>query len=146
MFKYLLPALFVFSSGVYAESLQHMTEVNHNKQEMATAMQGLQEVNLSDDVYIVSNSQNGFTITDSVEELTAKYRDTYITAEQAKAGNLEKVKTFTVYSEANFENLIRKVESQISKDNPAFFSVDLYQNSIGDIEITDYVARVVEYK
>ncbi|ASI91598.1 hypothetical protein [Vibrio mediterranei] len=146
MFKYLLPVLVVFSSGVYAESLQHMSDVNHNKQEMATAMKGIQEVKLSDDVYIVSNTQNGFTITDSVDELSAKYRDTYITAEQAKASNLEKVKTFTVYSEANFENLIKKVESQVSKDAPDFFSVDLYQNSIGDIEITDYVARVVEYK
>lgn len=146
MFKYLLPALFVFSSGVYAESLQHMTEVNHNKQEMATAMEGIQEVNLSDDVYIVSNTKNGFTITDSIDELAAKYSDTYVTAEQAKVNNLEKVKTFTVYSEANFENLIKKVESQVAKDNPSFFSVDLYQNSIGDIEITDYVARVVEYK
>ncbi|MCY9854326.1 hypothetical protein [Vibrio mediterranei] len=146
MFKYLLPALFVFSSGVYAESLQHMTEVNHNKQEMATAMEGIQEVNLSDDVYIVSNTKNGFTITDSIDELAAKYSDTYVTAEQAKVNNLEKVKTFTVYSEANFENLIKKVESQVAEDNPSFFSVDLYQNSIGDIEITDYVARVVEYK
>ncbi len=146
MYKYLLPILFVFSSGVYAESLQHLSQENHNKQEMATALEGIQEVKLSDDVYILTRSVHGFTITDHVEELAAKYSETYVTAEQAKANHLEKVNTFTVHSDANFEKLLAKIESQVAKDNPTFFSVDLFQNSIGDIEITDYVAHVVEYR
>ncbi|MFA0085271.1 hypothetical protein ACE1OE_01435 [Vibrio sp. E150_011] len=146
MFKYLLPVLFVFSSGVYAESLQHMSSVDHNDQKMEQAMNDMQEVNLSDDTYITTDSNENFNVTDRIETLSASFNNTYITKDEAKANGLEVVKEFTVNSTANFDGLIKQVEEKINADEPAFFSVSLSQHGIGDIELTDYVARVVEYK
>lgn len=146
MFKYLLPVLFVFSSGVYAESLQHMSSVDHNDQKMEQAMNDMQQVNISDDTYITTDSNQNFNVTDRIDTLSASFNNTYITKDEAKENGLEIVKEFTVNSTANFDGLIKQVEEKISEDEPAYFSVSLAQHSIGDIELTDYVAHVVEYK
>lgn len=74
------------------------------------------------------------------------YSEMYITHEQAKKSNLEKLKKFYVYGHEDLDVVMNKIAKHLDEDKPTYFTVDLYRNYLGDSGDFKFVAKVIEYK
>ncbi|GEA52267.1 hypothetical protein VIN01S_30710 [Vibrio inusitatus NBRC 102082] len=114
--KYILPILAISSTAIFAQgAFANATPLDQN---FTNKMTNLEEV---------------FS------------QDIYVTKQQAKEMQLNKVRTFNVYSSINTEQVSNTIAKMIDRDQPTYFSVDLYSSNIGKSDTIEYVAKVTEY-
>ncbi|MCL9773923.1 hypothetical protein [Vibrio methylphosphonaticus] len=109
-------------------------------------MSHLEQVDSNVDMYIVTQETPNFQYVSYIGTLEQDFKERYITSKQAKEMELEKVKKFHVYSAINANQLTKNITQHIQRDAPKYFSVDFYQNVVGNSDMVEYVARVIEYK
>ncbi|MBY5947801.1 hypothetical protein [Photobacterium rosenbergii] len=95
---------------------------------------------------VTPDEHGGFEEADVKMMVSEEYKDVYVTKKQAKYMGLEKTHHYFLTSTHSFETLEEEVMKRVSKDNPDYFSVQYYQHIVGDADITEFSARVVEYK
>ncbi len=118
------------------------TDLNIVNKEMG----GLEQVSGDEKLYIATGDGDFVHNPELVDELSVAAKDIYISSADAKQKGLSATKTFYVYSYLNIKQLDDKITKHIEADNPTYFSVDLYHNYVGDEEIKQFVAKVIEYQ
>ncbi len=141
LIKQVLPMIAVcstlaFAQGVAAKNITH--ETNFENQ-----MSQIEEISDAE-FYIASDSE--FTHSSVVLDIEKDMRDIYITKEEAKNLGLTKTLSFNVYSIINQQKVSDTIAKMIHRDNPTYFSVELFANQMGNSDMVEYVAKVTEYE
>lgn len=139
--KYLLSLVtlccsFAVSQGAFAST----TAMG---QEFTDQMVQLEQIQ---DQQTLLRSDSTFNRSETTLDVQIEMQDIYITGQQAKDMGLQKVRTFNVYSAVSKGQLSSTITKMIHKDNPTYFSVDVFSNRIGDSDTIEYVAKVSEYR
>ncbi|SBO09162.1 hypothetical protein VME0621_01255 [Vibrio mediterranei] len=109
-------------------------------------MGGLEQVSGDEKLYIATGDGDFVHDAALVDALSLTDSDVYLTSEEAKRKGLTATKTFYVYAFLNIKQLDEKLVKHIKTDNPEYFSVDLYKNYVGDEDVEQFVAKVIEYQ
>ncbi len=131
--------LTLLSTGAMAKNIsQEQQKIDADMASLETSVPVLVQIEKDIDTNAQQVEYKGFVI--------SEYKDIYVTHHDAKKMGLEKVHTFHVYNQHNIDTLSADIAKHIEKDQPDFFSVDLYKDYYGDSGVFRYVARVIEYR
>jgi hypothetical protein len=143
MKKLLIPAMIAaVSATAFAQPHHnHKTNLNIINEEMSH----LEQVDSTVDMYVVTDETPNFEYITYTGTLQQDFKERFITRKEAKEMGLEQTKKFHVYSAMNANQLSKNIVKHIERDEPKYFSVDFYQNVIGNSDMVEYVAKVIEY-
>lgn len=122
--------------------------IDNNKHEMKIFnkdMNQLEIVDINDDIYVstVSNSFEDITVeTEYMSEYTLIKR---VTDKEALEKDLNKTRSYYIYSINGLKNLTENVEKHLSKNKPAYFSTTLLKGNKYYNGFSEYIAKVTEY-
>jgi hypothetical protein len=74
------------------------------------------------------------------------YNKIYVTRHEAKELGLERVAKFHVFDKTTLDKVSDEIKARIEKEQPDYFSVDLFREFHSDTHTFRYFARVIEYK
>jgi uncharacterized protein YdeI (BOF family) len=144
MKKLLIPAMIAAVSASAFAQPHHSHETNLDI--INHQMGQLQQIDSTVDMYVVTEETPNFEYVTYTGTLLEDFKEVYITREEAKEMGLEQTKKFHVYSAMNPNQLSKNIAKHIERDAPKYFSVDFYQNMVGNSDMVEYVAKVIEYK
>ncbi|GAL36522.1 hypothetical protein JCM19240_2591 [Vibrio maritimus] len=144
MKKLIIPAMIAaVSATAFAQPHHsHKTNLDIINQEMSH----LEQVDNTVDMYVVTDETPNFEYITYTGTLHQDFKERFISSKKAKEMGLQQVKKFHVYSAMNANQLSKNIVKHIERDEPKYFSVDFYQNVIGNSDMVEYVAKVIEYK
>ncbi|UYI49519.1 hypothetical protein OFO16_15960 [Vibrio natriegens] len=130
-----------FSVEVMAQS-----GVTLDQQKVDSDMHQRQQVHEEGAAFIMLDADSSYEIIEYVGLWVEE--NNYISHDEAKKRNLEKINKQFVYSQTgdSLENLEEQVIEHVNLVQPAYFSVDIYRDYHGNSGEFNYLARVIEYK
>lgn len=138
--KTVLPLVAVISTLAFAQGAS--AKAMEKDQDFVNQMTQIEEV-ADSQVYFASEAT--FTSSDTVLEVQKEMRDIYISKEEAKDLGLKKLRSFRVYSNIDVQQISDTIAKMVHRDDPTFFSVELFENEMGRSDMYEYVAKVTEY-
>jgi hypothetical protein len=108
-------------------------------------MSQLEQVDVQDKVYISTLSDGYVAVADSSEYLSEFTRVERITEQQAKDMQLNKERSFYVYSSIGTDQVSKNIKKHLEKDLPKYFTVKFYNNQNGNETGREFLAHVIEY-
>ncbi|MDV5168550.1 hypothetical protein [Photobacterium rosenbergii] len=143
MKKLMIASLIALSFNAVAQPIETQ-QSNHDK--LDTSLSQLVHVEGQVMAIVTPDEHGGFEEADVKMIVSEEYKDVYVTKKQAKYMGLDKTRRYFLTSTHSFEALEGEIMKRVGKDNPDYFSVQYYQHIVGDADITEYSARVTEYK
>ncbi|MGV2988395.1 hypothetical protein ACE1OE_12175 [Vibrio sp. E150_011] len=144
MNKLLLSAM-IASASASAFAQPHLS-AEQNLDIINKEMSHLEQQTADVGLFVVTEQSANFETIQYVGTLEENFTERYISSDQAKEMNLEKIKKFHVYSAINPNQISKNIIKHIERDQPKYFSVDFYQNTVGNSDMVEFVAKVIEYK
>ncbi|GEA51615.1 hypothetical protein VIN01S_24190 [Vibrio inusitatus NBRC 102082] len=141
LFKQVLPVIAVCSTIAFAQGVAAKSVAKDSQFE--NQMTQIEEV-FDSQVYVATAED--FTSSSFVMDVEKEMGDIYVSKEQAEALGLTKTLSFNVYSVINQQQVSDTIAKMIHRDEPKYFSVELFENQIGKSDTVEYVAKVTEYE
>ena len=143
MKKILIASVLALSFNAVAQPIE---TPQSNREQLNMNLSQLVHVEGNAMVLVTPDEHGGFEKAQYQMVVREEYKDVLVTKKQAKMMGLEKKRHYFMTSTHSFEQLEEQLFKRVIKDNPDYFSVQYYQHIVGDADITEYSARIVEYK